>query len=114
MTENIIFYSILAFFTIISLGMTWANREKMIPMKVALLILAPIVIFVTTSIKPELASFFDIRFSFGWPTAVTGEYVRLKGAAVYLFYIAIITYAVALIHVLIASKNRITRQATGQ
>ena len=112
MTENIIFYSALVFFTLIALGISWENRNKYILIKLAYLAIMPIVVLLGIYIKPELASFFDIKYSFGWPTSANNGYAGLKGAFVCSFYIAIITYQVALIHVLIVSKNRITSATT--
>lgn len=105
MIENIIFYSILLFFAMLGLGMTWNTRNKCIALKVVISVSAPVLLAAFLYSKPEFGQFFDIRFIFSWLAENTGIEGRIKTMATVFGFCALCSYFVNLVHIILAAKN---------
>lgn len=115
MAENIIYYGITIFFSLIALGATWEDRAKKLSIKVAYIIVASIAAVSAYFIVSDLFAFLDIRHTLGWSNdlpahEITGK--RLRFAIVQLIWFAVVGYLVCLYQLTIALNQRVTSSST--
>lgn len=115
MTENIIYYGITIFFSLIALGVTWEDRAKKLSVKFAYIIIASISAISAYFLVPDLFAFLDIRYALGWSNDLLASEItdkRLRCALVQLIWFAVVGYLVCLYQLTIALNLRVTSQST--
>ena len=105
MTENIIFYSILAFLSIPIIGMTWSGRNKYLLAKKVVAFLVPVFICVLIYSSLVLIEIFDVRNIFSWLSQSTGTEARIKMLAITLYCFTLSAYLVNFVHIITSRKN---------
>lgn len=108
MTENIIYYGICAFFSLLGLGGSWYSRHSYYLAKVFSLALATACTAYLYFQQPELFLYLDITHSLAWVNEMAGQGSRLRMAVVTIIFFTVVAYLVCFEHVLIATIKRIT------
>ena len=106
MTENIIYYSICVFFSVIGLGMTWTTRSRYIQIKAFVVILASIAVVTSYIYWPSLLGFLDARVIWSWVSEKDNIDGRLRAMVVLLLFIGVACYFVLIEHLLLKSFSK--------
>ncbi|WP_370979739.1 hypothetical protein [Agaribacterium sp. ZY112] len=111
MIENIIYYSICFFFSIIGLGMTWEGRSKCLAVKIILCAVISAAMILGVFFKPGYFAIFDVRTMWSWVMEAHGIEIRFRGVLVLAVFIGVASYIVLIEHLVISSYKRITNRS---
>ncbi len=115
MAENVIYYGITIFFSLIALGVSWEDRAKKLSVKFAYIVIASIAAVSAYFLVPDLFAFLDIRHAMGWSQDLPASEIggkRLRFALVQLIWFAVVGYLVRLYQLTIALNLRVTSSST--
>ncbi len=108
MTENIIYYGICVFFSLLGLGGSWYSRHRNYIVKVSALAFTTAFVVYLYMQQHDLFLYLDITHSLSWVNEVSGQGGRLRMAVVTVKFFSVVAYLVCFEHVVIASTKRIT------
>jgi len=112
MLENIIYYGITVFLSLIALGITWQSRDKNLTIKAAYIFIASVVVFFSYHLTPNIFLFLDIRYALGWSQDLPAHEIshkRFRFVIIQIIWFAIVGYLVCLYQLAIALSQRITK-----
>jgi len=114
MTENIIYYSICFFFSLLGLGVTWSNRFDYAGLKSFTVFIVVVLALVINLYKPECFSFLDAKYIWSWVGEAHSLEGRVRAVIAIGIFMGSAAYVVVIEHLLLATHKRITNKGIGR
>ncbi|UZJ43826.1 hypothetical protein OOT55_14335 [Marinimicrobium sp. C6131] len=115
MAENIIFYSICLFFSLIALGAVWSHRYSYTKVYLALFLGIPAALIGVMAAGLDVVSILDVREFFPYTFDADNQLeARGKGVVAVLMIAAVVAFFTSTMCLLIQARKRITSAGKGR